>query len=116
MTKVAIAFGKGGHASECGDARVGAGANIGAGTITCTYDGFTKSTTEIGAGAFIGSDTSLVAPVSVGAGAITAAGSVITQDVAADSLAVARGSQVEKQGWAKAFRERQQAKKQSESK
>jgi bifunctional UDP-N-acetylglucosamine pyrophosphorylase/glucosamine-1-phosphate N-acetyltransferase len=107
---------KANHLTYLGDARVGAGANIGAGTITCNYDGFTKSTTEIGAGAFIGSDTSLVAPVSIGAGAITAAGSVITQDVAADSLAVARGAQVEKPGWAKAFRERQQTKKHSESK
>ena len=81
------------------------GANIGAGTITCNYDGFTKSRTEIGAGAFIGSDTALVAPVKVGAGAITAAGSVITRDVEADAMAVARGQQVEKPGWAKAFRE-----------
>jgi bifunctional UDP-N-acetylglucosamine pyrophosphorylase/glucosamine-1-phosphate N-acetyltransferase len=107
---------KANHLTYLGDAHVGAGANIGAGTITCNYDGFTKSPTEIGAGAFIGSDTALVAPVSIGAGAITAAGSVITKDVAADSLAVARGAQVEKPGWAKAFRERQQAKKQSESK
>ena len=107
---------KANHLTYLGDAHVGAGANIGAGTITCNYDGFTKSLTEIGAGAFIGSDTSLVAPVSVGAGAITAAGSVITRDVAADSLAVARGSQVEKTGWAKAFRERQQTSKHSEKK
>jgi bifunctional UDP-N-acetylglucosamine pyrophosphorylase/glucosamine-1-phosphate N-acetyltransferase len=102
---------KANHLTYLGDARVGAGANIGAGTITCNYDGFTKAMTEIGAGAFIGSDTALVAPVKVGAGAITAAGSVITQDVAVDALAVARGAQVEKPGWAKAFRERQTAKK-----
>jgi bifunctional UDP-N-acetylglucosamine pyrophosphorylase/glucosamine-1-phosphate N-acetyltransferase len=95
---------KANHLTYLGDAFVGAGANIGAGTITCNYDGFTKARTEIGAGAFIGSDTALVAPVKVGAGAITAAGSVITQDVAADSLAVARGVQVEKRGWAAAFR------------
>jgi bifunctional UDP-N-acetylglucosamine pyrophosphorylase/glucosamine-1-phosphate N-acetyltransferase len=107
---------KANHLTYLGDARVGAHANIGAGTITCNYDGFTKAVTEIGAGAFIGSDTALVAPVTVGAGAITAAGSVITQDVAADALAIARGVLTEKPGWAKAFRERQNAKKQSESK
>jgi bifunctional UDP-N-acetylglucosamine pyrophosphorylase/glucosamine-1-phosphate N-acetyltransferase len=95
---------KANHLTYLGDARVGAGANIGAGTITCNYDGFGKYKTEIGAGAFIGSDTALVAPVRVGDGAITAAGSVITRDVAADALAVARGQQVEKPGWAKAFR------------
>jgi bifunctional UDP-N-acetylglucosamine pyrophosphorylase / glucosamine-1-phosphate N-acetyltransferase len=107
---------KANHLTYLGDARVGAGANIGAGTITCNYDGFTKSITEIGAGAFIGSDTSLVAPVKIGDGAITAAGSVITQDVAADALGIARGMQTEKPGWAKAFRERQKAKKQLEKK
>ena len=94
-----------------GDAHVGARANIGAGTITCNYDGYGKYKTEIGAGAFIGSDTALVAPVTVGAGAITAAGSVITKDVAPDALAVARGQQVEKSGWAKAFREKKQKEK-----
>jgi bifunctional UDP-N-acetylglucosamine pyrophosphorylase/glucosamine-1-phosphate N-acetyltransferase len=102
---------KANHLTYLGDASVGAGANIGAGTITCNYDGFTKARTEIGAGAFIGSDTALVAPVKVGAGAITAAGSVITQDVAPDALAVARGKQAEKPGWAKAFRERKKAEK-----
>ena len=107
---------KANHLTYLGDARVGAGANIGAGTITCNYDGFTKAMTEIGAGAFIGSDTALVAPVKIGDGAITAAGSVITEDVAADALAVARGKQIEKAGWAKAFRERQKAKKQAEKK
>ena len=100
---------KANHLTYLGDAVVGAGANIGAGTITCNYDGFTKAVTEIGAGAFIGSDTALVAPVKVGDGAITAAGSVITQDVAADALAVARGTQVEKAGWAKAFREKKKS-------
>jgi len=103
---------KANHLTYLGDARIGDGANIGAGTITCNYDGFTKSITEIGARAFIGSDTALVAPVKVGEGAITGAGSVITQDVAADALAIARGAQVEKTGWAKDFRARQQAKKQ----
>jgi bifunctional UDP-N-acetylglucosamine pyrophosphorylase/glucosamine-1-phosphate N-acetyltransferase len=102
---------KANHLTYLGDARVGAGANIGAGTITCNYDGFTKALTEIGAGAFIGSDTALVAPVKVGDGAITAAGSVITRDVAADALAIARGVLTQKPGWAKAFRERKQAEK-----
>jgi bifunctional UDP-N-acetylglucosamine pyrophosphorylase/glucosamine-1-phosphate N-acetyltransferase len=102
---------KANHLTYLGDARVGAGANIGAGTITCNYDGFTKSITEIGAGAFIGSDTALVAPVKVGDGAITAAGSVITQDVAADSLAISRGTLTQKPGWAKAFRDKQKDKK-----
>ena len=97
---------KANHLTYLGDARVGAGANIGAGTITCNYDGFTKSITEIGAGAFIGSDTALVAPVKIGDGAITAAGSVITQDVDADALAIARGAQTQKAGWAKAFRDK----------
>ena len=97
---------KANHLTYLGDARVGAGANIGAGTITCNYDGFTKAVTEIGEGAFIGSDTALVAPVKVGAGAITAAGSVITRDVAPDALAIARGVLTEKPGWAKSFREK----------
>ena len=102
---------KANHLTYLGDATVGTGANIGAGTITCNYDGFTKARTEIGAGAFIGSDTALVAPVRIGAGAITAAGSVITEDVAPDALAVARGVQSEKPGWAKAFRARKLAEK-----
>ena len=96
---------KANHLTYLGDARVGAGANIGAGTITCNYDGFTKAKTDIGAGAFIGSDTALVAPVRIGDGAITAAGSVITKDVPADALALARGQQNNKAGWARAFRE-----------
>ncbi|MBA2588250.1 MAG: bifunctional UDP-N-acetylglucosamine diphosphorylase/glucosamine-1-phosphate N-acetyltransferase GlmU [Alphaproteobacteria bacterium] len=102
---------KANHLTYLGDARVGAGANIGAGTITCNYDGFTKSITEIGAGAFIGSDTALVAPVKIGDGAITAAGSVITQDVEADALAIARGPQTQKAGWAKAFRDKKKLEK-----
>ena len=96
---------KANHLTYLGDASVGANANIGAGTITCNYDGFGKYRTEIGEGAFIGSDTALVAPVKVGAGAITGAGSVITKDVAPDALAVARGTQTEKAGWAKLFRD-----------
>ena len=99
------------HLSYVGDASVGAKANIGAGTITCNYDGFAKHRTVIGAGAFIGSNTSLVAPVTIGAGAIVGAGSVITKNVADDSLAVARGEQRGFVGWAKKFRERAAAKK-----
>ena len=93
------------HLSYIGDARVGANANIGAGTITCNYDGFNKHKTDIGAGAFIGSNSALVAPVKVGDGAIVGAGSVLTKDVAPDALAVARGKQAEIPGWAKSFRE-----------
>ncbi len=93
------------HLSYIGDARVGAGANIGAGTITCNYDGFSKYKTDIGAGAFIGSNSALVAPVKVGDGAIVGAGSVVTKDVAADALALARGRQEERPGWAKRFRD-----------
>jgi bifunctional UDP-N-acetylglucosamine pyrophosphorylase/glucosamine-1-phosphate N-acetyltransferase len=100
---------KANHLTYLGDARVGAGANIGAGTITCNYDGFTKAITDIGAGAFIGSDTALVAPVKIGDGAITAAGSVITEDVPADALAIARGTQTHKPGWAKAFRDKKKS-------
>jgi len=94
------------HLSYVGDASVGAKANIGAGTITCNYDGFGKYRTEIGAGAFIGSNTALVAPVSVGEGAIVGAGSVITRDVEADSLAIERSEQKGIAGWARRFRER----------
>lgn len=89
---------KANHLTYLGDATIGAGANIGAGTITCNYDGIAKHRTEIGEGAFIGSDTALVAPVSVGARALVAAGSVITDDVPADALAIARGRQVTKPG------------------
>ncbi|MGK2908356.1 MAG: bifunctional UDP-N-acetylglucosamine diphosphorylase/glucosamine-1-phosphate N-acetyltransferase GlmU [Sphingobium sp.] len=92
------------HLSYIGDATVGAGANIGAGTITCNYDGFLKYRTEIGVGAFIGSNTALVAPVSIGEGAIVGAGSVVTRDVAAGDLAVARGKQEVRTGWAASFR------------
>jgi bifunctional UDP-N-acetylglucosamine pyrophosphorylase/glucosamine-1-phosphate N-acetyltransferase len=104
---------KANHLSYIGDAEVGEKANIGAGTITCNYDGFGKYNTVIGPGAFIGSNTALVAPVSIGAGAIVGAGSVVTKDVAADELAVARGEQKGFAGWAKRFRARQQAKKDS---
>ena len=96
---------KANHLSYLGDARVGERANVGAGTITCNYDGFGKYETVIGAGAFIGSNSALCAPVTIGDGAFVAAGSVITRDVAPDALAVARGQQVEKPGWVKAFRQ-----------
>ncbi len=92
------------HLAYVGDARVGAGANVGAGTITCNYDGFNKSFTDIGKGAFIGSNTALVAPVTIGDGAVIGAGSVITKEVSPGSLAVARGSQMELKGWADRFR------------
>jgi bifunctional UDP-N-acetylglucosamine pyrophosphorylase/glucosamine-1-phosphate N-acetyltransferase len=94
------------HLSYVGDASVGARANIGAGTITCNYDGFGKYKTVIGEGAFIGSNTALVAPVIVGDGAIVGAGSVITRNVEADSLAVERNEQKGISGWARRFRER----------
>jgi bifunctional UDP-N-acetylglucosamine pyrophosphorylase/glucosamine-1-phosphate N-acetyltransferase len=94
------------HLTYIGDARVGANANIGAGTITCNYDGFAKHRTDIGAGAFIGSNSALVAPVTIGDGAYIGSGSVITRSVDADALAVARGRQEDKAGWGKAFRDR----------
>ncbi|MBW0007577.1 MAG: bifunctional UDP-N-acetylglucosamine diphosphorylase/glucosamine-1-phosphate N-acetyltransferase GlmU [Sphingomonas sp.] len=94
------------HLSYVGDASVGTRANIGAGTITCNYDGFGKYRTVIGDGAFIGSNTALVAPVVIGEGAIVGAGSVITRDVEPDSLAVERSEQKGLAGWAKRFRER----------
>jgi bifunctional UDP-N-acetylglucosamine pyrophosphorylase/glucosamine-1-phosphate N-acetyltransferase len=95
---------KANHLTYLGDASVGPDSNIGAGTITCNYDGFAKHRTAIGAGVFIGSNTALVAPVSVGDGAMVAAGSVITDDVAPDALAIARGRQAAKPGYAAAFR------------
>lgn len=99
------------HLTYIGDAHVGEKANIGAGTITCNYDGYFKYQTRIGAGAFIGSNSSLVAPVTIGDGAIVGAGSVVTKDVEADALAVARGQQAEKQGWAARFRAAMQTRK-----
>jgi bifunctional UDP-N-acetylglucosamine pyrophosphorylase/glucosamine-1-phosphate N-acetyltransferase len=99
------------HLSYIGDAEIGAGANIGAGTITCNYDGFFKSKTVIGAGAFIGSNSALVAPVNIGAGAIVGAGSVISRDVVADALAMTRAPQETKVGWAAKFRTAMTAKK-----
>src|SRR5713226_7470352 len=93
------------HLSYIGDTHIGTGANIGAGTITCNYDGFGKHQTTIGSGAFVGSNTSLVAPVKIGSGAYIGSGSVITRDVPDDALAVERGQQTMREGWAKRFRE-----------
>lgn len=94
------------HLTYLGDATIGAEANIGAGTITCNYDGFRKFRTEIGAHAFIGSNSALVAPVKIGAGAFIGSGSVVTEDVPESALALARGRQVIKPGWADEFRAR----------
>ena len=95
---------KANHLAYLGDGHVGARANIGAGTIFCNYDGFNKHKTEIGADAFIGSNSALVAPLKIGAGAYVGSGSVITKDVSAGSLAIARGAQEERPGWAEKFR------------
>jgi bifunctional UDP-N-acetylglucosamine pyrophosphorylase / glucosamine-1-phosphate N-acetyltransferase len=102
---------KANHLTYLGDAEVGAGTNIGAGTITCNYDGYGKHRTKIGARAFIGSDTALVAPVTVGDGAFIAAGSVITEDVPPDALAIARGRQEVKPGRAAELRAKLQGKR-----
>ena len=95
---------KANHLAYIGDARVGEGANVGAGTITCNYDGEAKHHTDIGKGAFIGSNSALVAPVKVGDGAYVASGSVVTKDVPAEALAVARARQTVKEGWVKRLR------------
>ena len=97
---------KANHLSYIGDATVGAGTNVGAGTITCNYDGVAKHRTEIGKNAFIGSNSALVAPVKIGDGAYVGSGSVITHDVPAAALALARGRQVVKDGWARRLRQR----------
>ena len=104
---------KANHLSYLGDATIGAGANIGAGTITCNYDGFFKYRTNIGAGAFIGSNSALVAPVTIGDGAIVGAGSVVTKDVDADALALVRPPQIARAGWAARFRAAMTARKRS---
>ncbi|HKQ55630.1 MAG TPA: DapH/DapD/GlmU-related protein, partial [Methyloceanibacter sp.] len=101
---------KANHLTYLGDALVGAGANVGAGTITCNYDGVAKHRTEIGAGAFIGSNSSLVAPVKIGEGAYIGSGSVISKDVAPDALALSRSPQEERPGWAAKMRERRKRK------
>ncbi|MCC7347343.1 MAG: bifunctional UDP-N-acetylglucosamine diphosphorylase/glucosamine-1-phosphate N-acetyltransferase GlmU [Variibacter sp.] len=103
---VAIEAGaKANHLSYLGDGRVGEGANIGAGTIFCNYDGVNKHRTEVGKGAFVGSNSALVAPVKIGDGAYVGSGSVVTADVPADALAIGRGRQAVKEGWAKRLRE-----------
>ncbi|WP_189050325.1 bifunctional UDP-N-acetylglucosamine diphosphorylase/glucosamine-1-phosphate N-acetyltransferase GlmU [Aliidongia dinghuensis] len=101
---------KANHLTYLGDATIGGGSNIGAGTITVNYDGFGKYRTEIGARAFIGSNSSLVAPIKIGDGAMTAAGSVVTHDVEADAIAIGRARQVDKPGRAAEFRALQRAK------
>jgi bifunctional UDP-N-acetylglucosamine pyrophosphorylase/glucosamine-1-phosphate N-acetyltransferase len=93
------------HLTYIGDTHIGANANIGAGTITCNYDGFNKHKTTIGAGAFVGSNSSLVAPVKIGSGAYVGSGSVITRDVPDNALAVERNEQTTRQGWAARYRE-----------
>jgi bifunctional UDP-N-acetylglucosamine pyrophosphorylase / glucosamine-1-phosphate N-acetyltransferase len=100
---------KAGHLAYLGDAEVGAGTNIGAGVITCNYDGVHKHPTHIGEGAFVGSDSTLVAPVSIGPGAYVGAGSCITHDVPADALAIGRARQIIKEGWAAVRRTRHKA-------
>jgi bifunctional UDP-N-acetylglucosamine pyrophosphorylase/glucosamine-1-phosphate N-acetyltransferase len=107
---------KANHLSYLGDGEVGAGANVGAGTIFCNYDGFFKYRTIVGEGAFIGSNSSLVAPVTIGAGGYVGSGSVIVEDVPADALAIARGRQAGKAGWAKAFRDAKSAAKKAGNK
>ncbi|TRZ98999.1 MAG: bifunctional UDP-N-acetylglucosamine diphosphorylase/glucosamine-1-phosphate N-acetyltransferase GlmU [Nitrospiraceae bacterium] len=97
---------KANHLSYLGDARIGKRVNVGAGTITCNYDGVNKHQTVIGDDVFVGSDVSLVAPVTVGRGAMIGAGSVVTQDVAADALAIGRARQVVKPGWVKGWRDK----------
>jgi bifunctional UDP-N-acetylglucosamine pyrophosphorylase/glucosamine-1-phosphate N-acetyltransferase len=99
------------HLTYLGDATVGANVNIGAGTITCNYDGFAKHRTAIGEGAFVGTNSSLVAPVTIGANAYIGSGSVITQDVPADALALGRGRQAIKDGWAAEVRKKAKASK-----
>jgi len=101
---------KANHLTYLGDAEIGEGSNIGAGTITCNYDGVSKHLTRIGKGAFIGSDSTLVAPVAIGDGAYVGAGSCITKDVPADALAVGRAHQFTKEGWAAARRAKRAAK------
>jgi bifunctional UDP-N-acetylglucosamine pyrophosphorylase/glucosamine-1-phosphate N-acetyltransferase len=102
---------KANHLAYIGDGRVGEGANIGAGTIFCNYDGFAKHVTDVGRGAFVGSNSSLVAPVRIGDGAYVGSGSVITRDVEADALAVERSAQEIRPGWAARWRRLRETKK-----
>jgi bifunctional UDP-N-acetylglucosamine pyrophosphorylase/glucosamine-1-phosphate N-acetyltransferase len=96
---------KASHLTYLGDSDIGANVNIGAGTITCNYDGYKKHPTQIGEGAFVGSNSTLVAPVEIGAGAYVAAGSVVTQPVPEDALAIGRGRQENKPEWARKRRQ-----------
>ena len=107
---------KANHLTYIGDAEIGAGSNIGAGTITCNYDGYEKHQTFIGEKVFIGSNTALVAPVRIGNGVNIAAGSVITADVPADALALSRVPQETKEGWAKRYRTMKAARKAEKAK
>ena len=102
---------KASHLTYLGDAEVGAGANIGAGTITCNYDGYFKHKTVIGERAFIGSNSALIAPVRIGADAIVAAGSAVSRDVGDGDLRMVRGEQVVKPGWADRFHDAMKKKK-----
>ena len=117
MKKAVLGEGaKANHLTYLGDATVGAGANIGAGTITCNYDGYFKHRTEIGAGAFIGSNSALIAPVKIGADAIVAAGSAVSRDVADGELRMVRADQMVKPGWADRFHDAMKKKKRAEGK
>ncbi len=100
---------KASHLAYLGDADIGAGVNIGAGTITCNYDGVRKHPTKIGEGAFVGSNSTLVAPVEVGANSYIGAGSVVTEPVPPEALALGRARQVVKEGWVRRRRNRMQA-------
>ena len=117
MKKATLGEGaKANHLTYLGDATVGAGANIGAGTITCNYDGYFKYQTKIGERAFIGSNSSLIAPVEIGADAIVAAGSAVSRDVAAGDLRMVRGEQIVKPGWADRFHDTMKKKKAADTK
>ena len=107
---------KANHLAYVGDADVGAEANIGAGTITCNFDGYMKHRTVIGKAAFIGSNSALVAPVKIGEGAIVGAGSTITRDVPDNALALARGKQKDMEGAAEEFRARKRVEKEQQKK
>ncbi|WP_324826883.1 bifunctional UDP-N-acetylglucosamine diphosphorylase/glucosamine-1-phosphate N-acetyltransferase GlmU [Qipengyuania zhejiangensis] len=117
MKKATLGEGaKASHLTYLGDAEVGAGANIGAGTITCNYDGYFKYKTVIGERAFIGSNSALIAPVTIGADAIVAAGSAVSRDVGAGDLRMVRGEQIVKPGWADRFHDAMKKKKAAERK
>ncbi len=117
MKKAVLGEGaKASHLTYLGDAEVGAGANIGAGTITCNYDGYFKHKTVIGERAFIGSNSALVAPVSIGKDAIVAAGSAVSRDVGDGDLRMVRGEQIVKPGWADRFHDTMKKKKAAENK